>query len=161
MCVRTSTCSFPSLHWLNSQVYPLKHNRGFHSHLATDFSMHVRKQQGSNSTLAHSVSVSKGVCVFHILCKQYKLKYTVALLSLCVYLSGSGLSTQGQVGGDKTPLQCGVVVNWFGSGLNLLTDTSSFPPQDQKDETAFTQASHNTFNSVCEPVLGQNAGVNL
>lgn len=85
-------------------------------------------------------------------------------ITVCTFVSacagGWGLSSRGQVGGDKTPLQCGVVVNWFWPGAKSPhRHLFVFSARPEK-ETAFSRASHSTSNSLLEPGLGQNSGVN-
>lgn len=114
----------------------------------------------------HTVCLCRRECVFSYFMQAIHVKdHNCTSVTVCICVSecagGSGLSSRGQVGGDKTPLQCGVVVNWFWLGAKSPhRHLFVFSTRPEK-ETAFTQASHNTSNSLFEPVLGQNSGVNL
>lgn len=57
-------------------------------------------------------------CVFSYFMQATQVRannwpYVSASVCVSMCAGGSVLSSQGQVGGDKTPLQCGVLVNWF------------------------------------------------
>ncbi|CAB1438487.1 unnamed protein product [Pleuronectes platessa] len=78
------------------------------------------KHCGSNTTLAHSVSLSK------------RLRPVIARTGWR----------------DKTPLQCGVLVNWFWLGAKSPHRHLFVSLPKTREETAFSQASHNASNSL-------------
>lgn len=144
MCVCVSLQSPQSS--LSSQVDPFK------TQWRITFSSGRWLQPAQKKTKAlilpwHSVCLCLRECVFSYFMQATQVTaYNCPSISVCMCVSvragGSDLSSQGQVGGIR-PLSS---VEWlwigFGSGLNLLTDTSSFSPQDQKRDCFHSSLTH-------------------